>query len=72
MAKKQKKWKVFDKWHASPLKGSFMVTSILGFLISAYFVYPQSLSFGIAFMAIFALMFIASMISMTKAPVPEY
>ena len=70
-AKKRKKL-VFEGWHASPLKGSFMVTAILGFLISAYYVYPQSLNFGIAFMVIFTLMFIASLISMTKAPISEY
>ena len=59
------------KWHAVPLKGSFMATAILGFLISAYWVYPQSLSYGVTFMIIFGAMFIASLISMTKAPVVE-
>ena len=59
------------RWHAAPLKSSFMATAILGFLISAYWVYPQSLNYGIAFMAIFAIMFIASMVSMTKAPVVQ-
>lgn len=57
------------RWHAAPLKGSFMVTAILGFLISAYWVYPQSFNFGVAFMLIFAAMFVASLVSMTKAPV---
>jgi len=60
-----------SRWHAAPLKGSFMVLSIIGFLISAYLMYPQSNSFGWVFMFIFALMFIASLISMTKAPVIE-
>jgi len=59
------------RWHAAPLKGSFMATSMLGFLISAYYVYPQSLNFGLAFMFIFTAMFVASLISMTKAPVIE-
>jgi len=58
-----------SRWHAAPLKGSFMVTAMLGFLISAYWVYPQSFNFGFAFMLIFAAMFIASLISMTKAPI---
>ncbi len=57
------------RWHAAPLKGSFMVTAILGFLISAYLVYLQSFNFGVAFMLIFAAMFVASLVSMTKAPV---
>jgi len=46
-----------------------MVTAMLGFLISAYWVYPQSMNYGITFMIIFTAMFIAAMISMTKAPV---
>ena len=58
-------------WHAVPLKGSFMVTALLGFLISAYYVYPQSKNFGLAFLLVFTAMFIASLVSMTRAPVPE-
>lgn len=61
--------KKYPKWHAAPLKGSFMVTAMLGFLISAYWVYPQSFNYGLAFMLIFAVMFVASLISMTKAPI---
>ena len=57
------------RWQPAPLKGSFMATSILGFLISAYWVYPQSQRYAIAFMIVFAAMFIASIISMGKAPV---
>ncbi|MBU0460570.1 MAG: hypothetical protein KKH52_04680 [Nanoarchaeota archaeon] len=63
--------KVAGKWKAAPLKGSFMVTAILGFLISAYWVYPQSQRYAIAFMLVFAAMFVASLISMTKAPANE-
>lgn len=55
-----------QKWHAAPLKGSFMVLSILGFLISAYMV--SNISYKIAFLLIFAAMFVASIISMNKAP----
>lgn len=69
MAKKKDKFHM--KWHASPLSGGFMVTSMLGFLISAYFVYPQSLRFGLACMLVFTLMFVASLISMTKAPLMD-
>ncbi len=65
-----RKKKPFPKWHASPLKGSFMVSSLLGILISAYYVLPRSKSLGIAFLVIFASMVMASFISMTKAPVP--
>jgi len=57
------------KWHAVPLKGSFMVLSIMGFLITAYLVPPGD--YKIAFMIVFIAMFVASMISMTKAPTNE-
>ncbi len=59
------------KWHAVPLKGSFMVLSMIGFLTTAYLIYPADKSYGFAFMAVFVAMFIASLISMTKAPVIE-
>ena len=73
MARRKKTVKVPAKmrWHAAPLKGSFMVTAMLGFLSSAYWVYPQSFNYGFTFMLIFAAMFVASLISMTKAPVIE-
>ena len=70
MAKK-KKVKSSGRWHAVPLKGSFMLTAMIGFLVSAYYIYPLSTNFGVAFMAVFVLMFIASLVSMTKAPVIE-
>lgn len=57
------------KWNPSPLKGSFMIISMLGFLVTAYLIYPNSEDFGIAFMLVFVTMFIASIISMTKAPI---
>ena len=55
-----------QKWHAVPLKGSFMVMSIIGFLITAYLI--PSGDYKIAFMIVFIAMFIASLVSMTKAP----
>ena len=60
-----------SKWQAVPLKGSFMILAILGFFITAYIIYPISSNFGIALMLAFVAMFIASLISMTKAPVVE-
>lgn len=58
-------------WHVVPLKGSFMIMAILGFFISAYLVYPKNTNYGATFMLLFGLMFIASLISMTKAPVAD-
>jgi len=54
------------KWHAVPLKGSFMVMSILGILITLYLV--EDMNYKVAFILIFAAMFIASFVSMSKAP----
>ena len=71
MAKRRQQKKASQKpkkWHAVPLKSSFMVLAILGFLISAYVVYPQSANYGITFMIIFGVMLVAALVSMTKAP----
>jgi len=56
-----------SKWHAVPLKGSFMVLSILGFLISSYLI--SNKDYRLTFMIVFGVMFIASLVSMTKAPI---
>jgi len=53
----------------APLHSSFMLTSILGFLISVFLVYPNSPSWGFAFALVFFMMFVASMVSMTYADV---
>jgi len=62
MAKKEKGFNV------APLSGGFMLTSIIGFLISVMYVYPQSPTWGFTFGGFFVLMFIAAMISMTYGP----
>lgn len=66
--KRTLKLKKVSHWQAVPLKGSFMVTSILGFFLSYYYVYPVSYNFGVACMLLFTLMFIAALVSMAKAP----
>jgi multisubunit Na+/H+ antiporter MnhE subunit len=50
------------------LSGGFMISSIVGFLISAVYVYPASNRWGLTFAIFFMLMFISSMISMTYGP----
>jgi hypothetical protein len=55
----------------APLSGGFMITSIVGFIASLMFVYKISAAWGMAFMIFFVIMFVSSMISMTKAPVSE-
>jgi len=58
-------------WQAAPLSSSFMFAAILGFAISAIWVTPQSLTWGFTFLLMFSTMFIASVISMTHAPVRD-
>jgi len=52
----------------APLKGGYMITSMLGFIISAIYVFPRSQTWGFTFIIFFAVMFVASMISMTYGP----
>lgn len=51
----------------APLPSSTMIIAILGFFISVVYVMKRWPSFGFAFMLVFVVMFIASMISMTYA-----
>jgi hypothetical protein len=55
----------------APLKTSFLVFSIIGFLISVLYIPQFSISWAFAFALLFFLMFIASMISMTRATPEE-
>jgi hypothetical protein len=52
----------------APLNSSFMVSSMLGILISLIWVYPQAQAWGAAFTLVFSIMFISSLISMTFGP----
>ncbi len=54
--------------NVAPLTGGYMITSIVGFIISAIYVFPRSNPWGFTFTIFFGLMFIASMISMTYGP----
>ena len=56
----------------TPLPGSFMITAIVGFFISVVYVFPRSANWGFTFTLFFILMFIASMISVSYAPVDEH
>lgn len=69
MVKKKviKKTGLPQKWHPGPVKGSFMVLSMVGFLVSLYLV--ENINYKTAFLLVFIAMFIASIISMTHAPI---
>lgn len=51
------------------LNNAFVATSIIGFLVSWLYVMPISMPWGTSFAIVFVIMFIASVISMTKADV---
>lgn len=59
------------KFKVAPLSGGFMLTSIVGFAASVLFIYKISISWGVTFMVFFAIMFIASLVSMTYNPLPK-
>ena len=58
----------------TPLNSGFMLISIVGFLVSAFYiptfesVFPYAFDFAFALGLVFVLMFIASLISMSHAP----
>lgn len=70
--KNEKKNWFLSGWRPAPLPSSFMLTAILGLVFTMYIILPISTDFAIAFMIIFSAMFIASLISMTKAPLVEF
>ena len=55
----------------APLSGTFMIASMLGFIISVFWVYPRWKPYGAAFAIIVIIMFVASIISMTYAPAEQ-
>jgi hypothetical protein len=56
----------------APLSGAYMATSMIGVLISLMYVYPSSYTWGITATFVFAIMFVASLISMTTADPDEF
>lgn len=61
------------KFEVAPLSGSFLLVSIFGFLFSVFFIanLPGGLPWAWAIGLICFIMFVASMISVTRAPVEE-
>ena len=56
------------QFNVAPLSGGYMITSIVGFLISAFYILPNSRTWGFTFVLFFTLMFVASLISMAYSP----
>ena len=57
------------EFNVAPLSGGFMLTSLVGIIISFRIIEPKSPPWGFTFLLFFVLMLVASMISMTYAPV---
>ncbi len=56
-------------YKVAPLSAGFMATSMLGFFVSTFYIMGLSETWGFTFTLFFVLMFVSSMISMTKADV---
>ena len=56
------------EFNIAPLSAGYMLTSIVGILISAFYILPNYRTWGFTFVLFFTLMLIASLISMTYAP----
>ncbi len=54
-------------WRAAPLKSSFMLAGIIGFLISVIYIPKYSLNWAFAFGLVFLIMVIATLVSMTQS-----
>ena len=57
-----------NNYHIVPLSAGFMLTSIVGFIISIFYVYPNNITWGFTLTLFFVIMFVSSLISMTYAP----
>jgi len=60
---------MLKRFRAAPLSSGFLLTSILGFIITIFYFNKINQSFAFTFLLIFGIMFIAALISMAKAPV---
>ena len=45
--------------NVAPLRGGYMITSMVGFIISVIYVFPRSSTWGFTFTIFFTLMFVA-------------
>ena len=59
-------------YKVAPLPGTFLLTAIVGGIISGTYIYDFDKTWGFTLVLFFVLMFIASIISLTYAPTPEH
>ena len=58
-------------YNVTPLSGTFLLTAIVGGVISGTYIYSYDKTWGFTLALFFFLMFVASMISLTYAESPE-
>ncbi len=73
MRKKRAKAYRYRRYTVAPLSGAFMLTSMLGFLLTTVYTISGrvDLTWGFTFDLIFVIMFIASVVSITPGLPPE-
>jgi len=57
-----------NKFSITPLPAGFLLTALVGLMLSVIWIYPQSQSWGLGIGIIFAIMLVSSLISMTYGP----
>ncbi|MBI2139979.1 hypothetical protein HYU14_03575 [Candidatus Woesearchaeota archaeon] len=53
----------------APLKSSMMAASIIGMLVSAFYIFPKQKTWGFTFLIFFGILMAASVLSMTYGPI---
>lgn len=53
----------------APLSNGFFITGIIGFLVSVFYIYPRSPSWGFTLIILSAILFLSCIISMRHAPI---
>ncbi|HLC47040.1 MAG TPA: hypothetical protein VJI75_04875 [Candidatus Nanoarchaeia archaeon] len=62
---------LLKRFKAAPLSSSFFLASILGVLLSLVYWDKITPTWAFTFLLLFGAMFVASLISMTKAPIED-
>ena len=58
-------------YKVAPLSGTFLLTAIVGSVISGTYIYDYDKTWGFTLVLFFVLMFVSSLISLTYAKSPE-
>ncbi len=56
------------EFNVAPLSAGYMLTSLVGIMVSAFYILPNSRQWGFTLVLFFTLMLIAAFISMTYSP----